>query len=80
VPTIFLGHICVRDPRLILWDIQKIANYRPRWRSGRIRQPSPSSVVAKVNKKEKEKGDGKGVNGIDKKELHDRTAVCGGTI
>ena len=29
IPTVFLGHICVRNPRLLFRDVKKIANYRP---------------------------------------------------
>jgi hypothetical protein len=63
--TILLGHICVCNPRLVLRDSKKIANYRPGRRSRWIRQPSPSSAVAKGNKEVKEEGDGKGVNAVD---------------
>ena len=71
--TIPLGHICVYNPRLVLRDSKKIANYRPGRRSRWIRQPSPSSAAAKGNKEVKEEGDGKGINGVGEKEPHNRT-------
>ena len=78
--TVFLRHIYVRQPGRILRDIKKIPDYRPRWRTRWIRQPSPSSVIAKDNKEVKEKGDGKAVNGVDKKELHDGLGTHGISI
>jgi len=37
-------------------------------------------VIAKDNKEVKEKGDGKAVNGVDKKELHDGLGTHGISI
>jgi hypothetical protein len=74
IPTVFLGHVCVHNPRLIPRDIKKIANYRPRRRSRWVRQVIPSSAFAKFDKKVKEKRDGECVNGgAGEKESHDRT-------
>jgi hypothetical protein len=74
MPTISLGHICIRNPRVFPRDIKKIANYRPCRRARWIREPSE---VTEVNKEVKEKEDGKGINGIDEKELHNRAGRMG---
>ena len=64
-PTVFLGHICVRTPRSILRDIEKIPNNRQAWWARWIRQPSSSSMIAKDDKEVKRKEDGKTIKGVD---------------
>jgi hypothetical protein len=71
--TVFFGHVRVRNPRCVLRGIEYVPNYRPRWRTRWIRQPSSSSTVAESSKDVKEKRDRKAVKGIDEKELHDGT-------
>src|SRR5260370_17166401 len=41
-PTVFLGHICIRNPRLFLRDIKKIPNYGPQCRPSVLSTHFPS--------------------------------------